>query len=153
MVNCSCCGEPRERLTALECRADVAVCRECIGWLSRRAGLLDVTPILPVVDMASSVSFYEAAGFDVRRYQPNGGYAFVTIDGQSVLDLDETYAQSNPDGTGAACYVIVPSVAQWHQRLVAANLPVTSVEDKPWGMREFTLSDSSGNRLRIAEPT
>ena len=26
---------------------------------------------------------------------------------------------------------------------------VTAVEDKPWGMHEFTLIDPNGNRIRI----
>jgi uncharacterized glyoxalase superfamily protein PhnB len=26
---------------------------------------------------------------------------------------------------------------------------VTSVEDQPWGMREFTLTDPNGNNIRI----
>jgi hypothetical protein len=29
------------------------------------------------------------------------------------------------------------------------GLSVSSLEDKPWGMRAFTLTDSSGNSLRF----
>lgn len=41
----------------------------------------------------------------------------------------------------------------WHQRLTTAALPVSQVEDMPWGMHEFTLTDPSGNRVRIGRPT
>lgn len=30
-----------------------------------------------------------------------------------------------------------------------AGLPITSLADQPWGMREFTRTDPSGNHIRI----
>jgi len=54
--------------------------------MPRRDQDLDVTPTLPVADMAKSVEFWEAAGFDVNRY--DDGFAFVSFDEQSVFDLD-----------------------------------------------------------------
>jgi len=37
-----------------------------------------------------------------------------------------------------------------HGTLISGqSLPVTTVEDKPWGRRDFTLTDPSGNQLRI----
>ena len=73
-------------VAALQCHADVKVCRGCIGWLMQNAGGIDVTPTLPVTNMAAAVAFYEAAGFDVERY--DDGFAFVHWDDQSVFDLD-----------------------------------------------------------------
>jgi hypothetical protein len=29
---------------------------------------------------------------------------------------------------------------------------VTAIADQPWGMREFTLTDPSGNAVRIGRP-
>ena len=40
-------------------------------------------------------------------------------------------------------------VDDWHGRLVEAGLPVTPIDDMPWGMHEFTLTDPSGNHIRI----
>jgi len=37
----------------------------------------------------------------------------------------------------------------WHRRMSRAGLPVTEIVDRPWGMREFTLHDSSGNAIGI----
>jgi hypothetical protein len=34
-----------------------------------------------------------------------------------------------------------------------AELPVTAVDDMPWNMHEFTLTDPSGNHIRIGKPT
>jgi hypothetical protein len=137
-------------VAALRCHDDVKVCRICIGWLMRRAGGVDVTPTLPVADMNVVTSFYETAGFEVRRY--DDGFAFVSLNDQSVFDLDliETIDATT---NGAGCYLITEDADRWHQRLAAAALPVTPIEDMPWGMHEFTLTDPSGNHIRIGRNT
>lgn len=42
---------------------------------------------------------------------------------------------ADPDGTAD----------RWRQ----AGISVGDVEDKPWGMREFTIEDPSGNQIRV----
>jgi hypothetical protein len=147
-MRCSCCGQERDEavLTALHCDDSVQLCRDCIGWLRQRAGVVDVTPILPVADMDAAVQFCEAAGFEVRRY--DDGYAFAQLDGQSVFDLD-LVAEMDPASNHAGCYLITPDADAWHVRLVVAQLPVSGIEDQPWGMREFTLTGPSGCSIRI----
>ena len=148
-MECSCCGLERDRLVALQCHDDIKVCPICIGWLRSKAGVLDVTPILPVRDMAEAIAFYQSAGFTAREYEPGGGYTFVQYDDDSVFDLDLVEHPLDPGTNAAGCYVIVPDVDDWHARLTTAGLPVTALADQPWGMREFTLTDPSGNHLRI----
>jgi uncharacterized glyoxalase superfamily protein PhnB len=147
-MECSCCGEDRGVVVPLRCHGEVKVCRACIGWLRGRAGIVDSTPILPVLDMGASIAFYESAGFEVHRYE-GGGYAFVQFDDESVLDLDVVEPALDRAANQAACYLIVPDVREWYARLSSAGLPVTSLDDRPWGMREFTLTDPNGNELRI----
>ena len=137
-------------VASLLCHDEVKVCRDCIGWLNQRAGGVDVTPTLPVADMDDAVRFCEAAGFDVRRY--DGGFAFVHLNDQSVFDLD-LIAGFAPDTNHAGCYIITTDADAWHGRLVAAGLPVTPIEDKPWGMHEFTLTGPSGSNIRIGRNT
>jgi catechol 2,3-dioxygenase-like lactoylglutathione lyase family enzyme len=153
MTTCSCCGEERDRLVSLKCHDDIKVCPECIGWLRANADIIDSTPILPVIDMAASVAFYRAAGFEVREYEEGGGYAFVTHDDESVFDLDQADVQISPETNGAACYLIVPDVDSWHTRLRNAGHEITDLVDQPWGMREFTLTDPNGNHLRFGHNT
>jgi predicted enzyme related to lactoylglutathione lyase len=134
----------------LLCHDDVKICRICAGWLIQRTGGVDVTPTLPVSDMDAATSFYETAGFDVRRY--DDGFAFVTFDDQSVFDLDlNAHARSPTNGAG--CYIVTRDVDAWHGRFVAAGLDVTAIQDMPWGMHEFTLTDPSGNHIRIGRNT
>ena len=136
-------------VAALHCHPEVQICRVCLGWLLPRAGGVTVTPTLPVVDMESTVRFYETAGFDVRRYDE--GFAFVSLDEQSTFDLDLA-GHIDPARNGAGCYIIVGGVDEWHSRLVAAGLDVSAVADMPWGMHEFTLTDPNGNRVRVGKP-
>jgi lactoylglutathione lyase len=152
MTACSCCGEQRERLVALLCHDEVKICPACIGWLRANTGIIDSTPILPVIDMVASVAFYRTAGFEVREYE-HGGYTFVTYDDESVFDLDQAEVSVTPETNGAGCYLIVPDVDDWHARLVAVGHPVTALADQPWGMREFTLTDPHGNHIRFGHTT
>lgn len=150
-MTCACCGEEKPTV-ALQSRDDVALCRDCIGWLLARSGVTS-TPTLPVVDMGDAVGFYERAGFGVRVYtddngEPGDGFAFVDFDGQSVFDLDAA-ADMDPAANRAGCYLITGDADAWHGRMLAATLPVTELADQPWGMREFTLTDPSGNHIRI----
>ena len=151
-MKCFCCGEERDAaiVTSLLCHDEIKVCRICVGWLMGRAGGIDVTPTLPIVDMDEAVRFCEAAGLDVQRY--DDGFAFVHLNDQSVFDLD-LVADMAPESNHAGCYIITDDVDDWHARLLAAGLKVTSIEQMPWGMHEFTLTDPSGNNIRIGRTT
>jgi len=151
-MSCSCCG--REWPTvALSSRQDVRLCRGCLESLLGRIGVSS-TPTLPVVDVREAAGFYEGAGFGVRIYEGDGsnGFAFVDLDGQSVFDLGAEPGM-DPGANRAGCYLVAGDAEAWHGRLDGAGLPVTPVADQPWGMREFTLTDPSGNRIRIGRPT
>ena len=152
-MTCGCCGQDKP-VEPLRSRSDVALCRDCLEWLLGRIGVTS-TPTLPVVDLPEAVAFYERAGFGVRIYtDENGdtgdGFAFVDYDGQSVFDLDAAPGMQ-PSANRAGCYLVVNDAAAWHSRLAAADLPVTPLADEPWGMREFSLTDPSGNRIRIGQ--
>ena len=116
----------------------------------RRIGGVEVTPTLPVRDIDEATRFCEAAGFEVEQY--NDDFAFVRLNDQSVFDLDRIEGL-DPPTNHAGCYVITDDVDDWHARFVAAGLVVTPIEDMPWGMHEFTLTDPSGNNIRVGRST
>ena len=148
-MNCSCCGQQRDpdTLVELQCHPDVKICRGCIQWLRFRSGALVVTPTIAVADMPQAIAFYESAGFEIERYDDR--FAFVHHgDEESVLHL-AVADEMEPARNGGGCYIVVPDVDEWHGRLTAAGHPVTPLETMPWGMREFSVTDPSGNRLRI----
>jgi len=148
-MKCSCCGEVRdtETMAALRCQPEVTVCRACVGWLREQTGVLDSTPILPVRDMEEAVGFYAAAGFDVRVHD-GGGYGFVSHDDESVFDLGHENGLDVASNR-AGCYLIVPSPDEWHARLTSLRYRVTPLRNEDYGMREFALTDPSGNHLRF----
>lgn len=146
---CSCCSEPRpdSELTGLACHAETRICRGCVRWLAMASGDgLISTPIFPTADMDRSAAFYRAAGFEVDAY--DSGYAFVLSAGRELLhlagadDLDPVRNQS-------AAYVNTPEADDWHRAWTDAGLPVSAIDDQPYGMREFEVRDPSGNLLRI----
>lgn len=152
---CACCGETKTTVAPLS-RPDVELCRDCLGWMIGKVGVTS-TPALPVVNIAEAVAFYERAGFGVRVYSDDSGdegdgFAFVDFDGQSVFDLDAA-PDMDPAANNAGCYLITQEAEQWHTRMTSAGLTVTPLADQPWGMREFALTDPSGNRVRIGSST
>jgi uncharacterized glyoxalase superfamily protein PhnB len=156
-VTCSCCGHDREdrQVAEINRTEGVAICRGCLEQLLLRVGVSS-TPTLPVLDIRKAIEFYKAAGFGTRIYgdgqSGEPGFAFVDFEGQSVFDLD-VVPHIDPRTNGAGCYIITRDVDAWHLRMSAAGLPVTPVRDEPWGMHEFTLTDLSGNRIRIGHAT
>ncbi len=137
-------------VSALQCHDEIKICRMCARWLVARTGGVDVTPTLPVADMATTVRFWEAAGFDVNRY--DDGFAFVSFEDQSVFDLDLVDG-FDPASNCAGCYIVTDHTEDWHSRFAAAGMTVTPMEDMPWGMREFAVTDPNGNRIRIGRST
>lgn len=132
-----CCGEECDQLVPLLSHDEVKVCRMCIGWLRARAGIRRLDTILTVSDVAASVEFHERAGF-VRRHG-GGGYAFVSHDDERIFDLDVAGRDLDAASNQSGC-----------QRLLGLGFPNRRPRGQaPWGMREFTLTDPSGNYLPI----
>ena len=102
--------------------------------------------IFLTADMAASVRFYERAGLDVERYDDS--YAWVRHDGDEVLHL-AAVEELDMDANRAAGYWHVQDADAWHARL--APMAPGPIVDQPWGMREFSLHDPSGNLLRVGQ--
>ena len=100
--------------------------------------------VLPVAQMSDSIAFYRRLGFDVHSYDPN--YAFVINAGVEVFHLRVVDDLSD---NAAAVFLHVLDADDWHARWTATGVAVEPVEDAPWGMREFSVTDPSGNLLRL----
>jgi hypothetical protein len=99
--------------------------------------------------MAESRRFYETAGFEVSEY--DGGYFFVIRDGTELVHLVHT-PELDPQANRAACYLHCSRAAEWHRDWADAGLPVSLLEVRPWGKREFSVIDPSGNVIRVGQP-
>ena len=118
------------------------------------------------------MAFYDRLGFDIRRYDAGYGYAEregLRIHLRASPELEpfgnysEVYVEtSDPDrlheewracGLLAVRGSIGPELIAEVRRRWEAGDPVglmsESVEDKPWGVREFGIRDLDNNHLRF----
>jgi hypothetical protein len=68
--DCYCCGRtvPVDQLARMLCHPEVAICAACADWLATWSrSLVRAVPVLRTKDLAASVAFWEAAGFEVQR--------------------------------------------------------------------------------------
>lgn len=94
---------------------------------------------LPSSDLDATASFYAKLGFEGQsRWH---GYLMLS-NGPHEIHFGE---EEGPIVPQAGVYLRVSDIAKW-----AAPFGAT-VEEKPWGMREFALTDPDGNHIRIGE--
>ena len=112
---------------------------------------LDINAFIPARDFDLSKRFYRAVGF-VEDWT-NGEVAFFKNGGTSFLlraEEDAAYA------AGLQMQLVVSSADDWYEHIrpaldqfgVSAEPPV----NRPWGTRDFVLTDPSGVRWRITQP-
>lgn len=108
-------------------------------------------PILPVADMQEAISFYERLGFEVIAYDV--GYAWVKHCGWEWFHLRKVGAV---DHNAAGAYLHVADADAWHAAMLAASddsIELSPLADMPWGLREYSFTDPSGNLIRIGSPS
>ena len=104
--------------------------------------------IFPVHDMATAIAFYRGLGFEVEAY--DDGYAWVRHRGDEVLHLALADGMTCAENR-AAGYFHVQDARAWHAALADGPAELSPVVDQPWGMREFSFTDPSGNLLRVGQ--
>jgi catechol 2,3-dioxygenase-like lactoylglutathione lyase family enzyme len=111
-------------------------------------------PILPAKSLDDTRAFYRRLGF--RPWfdgQSWPGYEIMSR-GELVVHFFAAPALSVADND-AGCYWRIPNADRFYEECAALGLPsegiprLTEPRDEPWGMREFTLVDPSGNLVRI----
>lgn len=111
--------------------------------------LKQVVPILAYLEAEPSVSFYRRLGFECIARWP--GYLIFSRDAIEI-HLWQCDDPAIPRNTG--CYIRVDHVEQLYaecQRLDCIH-PEGHLACKPWGMRQFSILDNSGNILHFGEP-
>ena len=112
-------------------------------------------PTLPCRSVSATVEFYKRLGFEGGAHESNSRYAILR---RGSIELHFfTHEELEPAESSAGCYIRVSDVESLHHAVAAAKLPRTgiprmdSLEDKPWGLREFAVVDLDGNLLRIGQ--
>ena len=109
-------------------------------------GHVHTTPIFPVASMSAASSFYQDLGFEVEAFDDS--YAWVRYGGQEIPHLRRVEGL-DPLQNESGAHVHTRDADRWHQAWSSAGCTVGDFADHPWGMREFSMADPSGNVLRV----
>jgi catechol 2,3-dioxygenase-like lactoylglutathione lyase family enzyme len=111
-------------------------------------------PILPARNLDETRAFYQKLGF-VSWHNGRGPWAYEIFSrGHLVIHFFEE-PELTPSENDTSCYWRVRDADWCYQEFARLNLQsegiprLTAPEDQPWGMREFTLVDPSGNLVRV----
>ena len=112
-------------------------------------------PTLPCKSVSATVAFYERLGFEGGPHEFNREYAILR---RGAVELHFfTHEQLVPANSSAGCYIRVLDVEGIYHSFLSSQLPrlgiprMNTLEDKPWGLREFAIVDPDGNLLRIGQ--
>jgi hypothetical protein len=98
-----------------------------------------------VGDMEQALAFYGQLGF-ATTYQDEG-FAFIERDG---IDLHLNSSEEPPKGH-SVCWIGVTYIEALYQQYVPTNAVQSSLEAKPWGLKEFFIRDPFRNLILFAE--
>ncbi|RYF74117.1 MAG: glyoxalase [Comamonadaceae bacterium] len=119
-----------------------------MGTLSRT----EIKVFLPAQDFALSQRFYEDLGF--TKASEGGGIAYFHH-GACAFLLQDWYVQAFAENLQMS--LLVEDAQAWFDHVRESDLAnrygvrVTPLEDQPWAMRDFTLTDPAGVCWRIGQ--
>lgn len=110
----------------------------------------ETIPILPACDIAETVEFYGRLGFAVVRLYEGFGAPYLILRRDDVEVHFFHSPGTDPTSNDHGCYLRLSDAQgvydEWAPLGLTALHPVS---DTRWGMREFSVSDPSGNLVRI----
>ncbi|MEM7260265.1 MAG: VOC family protein, partial [Pseudomonadota bacterium] len=112
---------------------------------------VEVKAFIPAVDFNTSKQFYTDLGF--TKASDEGGIAYFFLSNCSFLLQQVPPEHSHP----LMMHLLVENIDDWHQQVVHKRLEqhygiqISDPVTRPWGMREFMLSDPGGTQWRIAQ--
>ena len=108
-------------------------------------------PILPCADIEETIAFYvQRLGFE-REWVAGD----PPEDGGVRRGEVQIYFMRNAELAAQACdrevMLFVEHVDALHAEHTSRGAAVEPLRDEPWGLREYSVSDPHGHRLRFAE--
>jgi catechol 2,3-dioxygenase-like lactoylglutathione lyase family enzyme len=113
---------------------------------------IEAKAFVPAKDFALSKRFYQDLGFDIAW--SSGDLAYLRHGNSSFL-LQNFYDKDHADNF--MMHLLVKDVDAWwqhvqNQRLMGKyRVKVEAPEDRPWGMRDFVITDPTGVLWRVAQ--
>lgn len=111
--------------------------------------LISAIPILAFLDQEETIRFYtDTLGFECNSDWE--GYLMFNKDHISI-HLWKCNDPAIPKNTG--CYVRVQAIDELYAQYKAQGIihPNGALELKPWGMKQFSILDNSGNIIHFGE--
>jgi catechol 2,3-dioxygenase-like lactoylglutathione lyase family enzyme len=115
---------------------------------------VEIKAFVPATDFERSKQFYAAIGFQVPWSSDELAYVRHGETGFLLQAFNEPgFIQE------FQMHLLVENVDDWHTHLLNTEaetrfgMKVSTPDDRPWGMRDFTLIDPSGVLWRIAQNT
>jgi predicted enzyme related to lactoylglutathione lyase len=109
-----------------------------------------IAPELPVSDLKQSVKYYQQKlGFRVAVEMPGGNYAILERDDIAIHLFQDDPQRSSP----VAIHIFTEDLEALHTELKSRGARISQeILRKPWGNRDFRVSDVSGNEIKFTEP-
>lgn len=111
-------------------------------------------PILPSRNLDETREFYKKLGFH-SWHEGRSQFEYEIFSRGHLVVHFFLDSGSNPAESDAMCYLRVKDADALYEEFSSIGLPsvgiprLTKPRDEMWGMREFTIVDTSGNLLRI----
>ena len=105
-------------------------------------------PVLPAINIQDTIMFYESKlGFTAID---QGGYAVMKKNG---VELHFFLCSDKKLCENSCCYIKVSDIECLYSDLSAVDIVSLKgkLEDKPRGIKEFSVRDNNGNLLKFAE--
>ena len=110
----------------------------------RAQGVIEVV----VPDLGAALPFYRRLGFTVERETPT----FVTLRWESTFLFIAQNADATIAPRWASLRIVVADVNAAWARVMQLQLPIgTSIADRAYGLRDFTVKDPAGFEIRFAQ--
>ncbi len=123
---------------------------------------MKLEPLIYVSDILKSIYFYrDILGFKMGKLYPDREcptYAPIFVGETKLMlsqarDSNKALHQDHLGGSGLQIFVRVENVEEELQRLKSQVNLVQDIETKPWGDREFTISDPDGYLISFYSPS
>ena len=111
---------------------------------------IEIKAFVPARDLAESLGFYTALGFEAVMESEDLAYL---RHGKTAFLLSHFY---NPEhANNFVMHMLVANADDWYRNVLASGVVtkftvrISPPDDRPWGIRDFTLIDPSGVLWRI----
>jgi hypothetical protein len=114
--------------------------------------ITEVNPKLPMRDKKVTLAYYTKLGFAQFGSEDYDGYLMIQRDSVQIHFFE--FKELDPKQNYGQLYLRTDNIEQLYQSILSSNLnihPNGSLQEKPWGQREFSMLDPDNNLLTFGQ--